>query len=315
MAPEQETSWRRRTEIDLRRAGSALDAMEADVSLWMPRNLEGRSAALDELAFLQDLLGVRGVGAEEPLVARTRALQEGLKRIDQRLYRRIRGRIRSGEYAGDRLRSVLQRYAGETAASQGDLIAGYDTLDILVHGLMLCHPAPAESVARSTEMVQYEATPARAVLAMIDRARIGPDDVFYDLGSGLGHIVLLVRLLTGARAYGIEIDPGFCAYARESAAELAVSGVQFIAEDARHADYGQGTVFFLFTPFRGAILGSVQERLAAQAARRPIRVCTYGTCTHEVAKTQWLQVEDAAMLHDFRLAVFHSHSSLGGNED
>lgn len=302
-------TWHERTEIDLRRAGSGLEAMEADASLRVPCNLGARSRALDELAFLQELLGVRGLGVGEPLVARARALQQDLAQIDKQLYAGIRRQIRRGDYTSAELRSELEQYAGGERATRGGLIAGYDTLDVLVHGLFLCRPTPEETVPRSLEMVQYEATPARAVLAMIDDAGIGPEDVFYDLGAGLGHVVLLVHLLTGARAVGVERDPAFCAYARASADELAVSGVALVAADARQADLGLGTVYFLFTPFRGTILRAVLERLEEQATRRPIRVCTYGTCTHEVAKASWLRADDEAMVHDFRLAVFHSRTS------
>jgi hypothetical protein len=308
MSSGERSSWRERTEIDLRRAGTGLDAMEADASLFAPRNLEARSGALDELAFLQELLRVRGLDAADPLVARAFSLQRDLERVDQRLFGRMRQRIRAGGYTPHSLRAALERYAGYRPAQRAAEIAGYDALDVLVHGLLLSDPTPEETVIRSPEMVQYEATPARAVLAMVDDAQIDSEDVFYDLGAGLGHIVILVHLLTGAQACGVEIEPAFCAYARVSAEELRLSGVRFVVADAREADYGEGTVFFLFTPFRGAILHAVLGRLEEQAKRRTIRVCTYGTCTHEVAKEPWLQVQHADMVHDFRLAVFRSVS-------
>jgi hypothetical protein len=299
--------------MDLRRAGASLDAIEADASLYLPHNLEDRSRALDELAFLRELFRLRGRDAAGLLSARARVLQQDLEQVDRRLYRRLRRRIRAGTCGPQALRAAMERYAGVKTAQSSGQITGYDALDALVHGLFLLKPTPEETVVRSAEMVQYEATPARAILAMIDDAQIGPEDVFYDLGAGLGHVVLLVRLLSGAQAYGVEIEPAFCTYARASAEELALSGVTFITADAQHADYGQGTVFFLFTPFRGAILRAVVGRLHEQAARRPIRVCTYGTCTHEVGKVPWLRVQDAAMVHDFRLAVFRSLPRLSSD--
>jgi hypothetical protein len=33
--------------------------------------------------------------------------------------------------------------------------------------------------------------------------------------------------------------------------------VEFINVDARQADYSEGTVFFMFTPFRGEISGGI----------------------------------------------------------
>jgi hypothetical protein len=280
--------------------------METDASLLAPRNLEARSGALDELGFLQELFRMRGLDVDDPYAVRARALRQRLEAVDERLFRGMRQRIRAGGYTPHSLRAALAQYVDQKPAPHTDMIAGYDTLDVVVHGLLLTDPTPQETVIRIPEMVQYEATPARAILAMIDEARIGPEDVFYDLGAGLGHVAVLVHLLTGARTFGIELEPAFCAYARASAARLGLSRVTFVTADARHADYGEGNVFFLFTPFRGTILRAVLRRLQEQAVLRPIRVCSYGTCTHEIAKAPWLQIQRADMVHDFRVAVFRS---------
>jgi hypothetical protein len=298
--------WRKRREIDLRRAGASLDALEADSSLLVPHHLEARSGALDELGFLQELYRVRGLDADDPFVLRAHALRERLEAVDERLFRCMRQGIRAGSYTPGSLRAALLQYADQKRTPRDDIIAGYDALDVLVHGLLLTEPTPQETVIRSPEMVQYEATPARVVLAMVDDAQIGPEDVFYDLGAGLGHVAILVHLLTGARTYGVEIERAFCDYARASVARLELSGVSFVNADARCADYRDGNVFFLFTPFRGSILHAVLGRLREQAALCPIRVCSYGTCTREIAQMPWLQVQRPEMVHDFRLAVFHS---------
>jgi hypothetical protein len=42
---------------------------------------------------------------------------------------------------------------------------------------------------------------------MINDANLCRDDVFHDLGSGLGHVVMLVALLSGAPAIGVEVEP------------------------------------------------------------------------------------------------------------
>jgi hypothetical protein len=65
--------------------------------------------------------------------------------------------------------------------------------------------------------------------------------------------------------------------------------VTFISCDARQADYSEGTFFFMFTPFRGAILQEVLELLRREALRRRIKIITYGPCTAEVAGQSWLE--------------------------
>lgn len=128
-------------------------------------------------------------------------------------------------------------------------------------------------------MVHCEETPARTILDLMDQCVIGAQDVFYDLGSGLGQVVLLVHLLAGVKAKGVEFEPAFCEFARKQAAALGLTAVDFINTNARNADYSDGTVFFLFTPFRGQILHDVLERLEQAARQRQIRLCTFGSCS------------------------------------
>ena len=54
-----------------------------------------------------------------------------------------------------------------------------------------------------------------------------------DLGSGLGKVALLVALLTGARAYGVEIDPCLVSRARAAARSLDLQSAEFIEGDIR----------------------------------------------------------------------------------
>jgi hypothetical protein len=81
--------------------------------------------------------------------------------------------------------------------------------------------------------------------------------------------------------------------------------VEFIALDAREAALSDGNVFFLYTPFRGALLQEVLEKLRAIAARRPIRVCSFGPCTPELAQTSWLTLRTGSLSAE-ALAVWDS---------
>jgi SAM-dependent methyltransferase len=166
---------------------------------------------------------------------------------------------------------------------------GYDALDAFVSGLLAGEEAPAETVTREAEMVYYQPTPARVVLRLIEWAKIGPEDVFFDLGAGLGQVCLLVRLLSGATTHGVEIEPAYVAYARACAARLGLDRADFAAIDARQADYSTGTVFFLYTPFTGHLLAVVLARLRAAAAGRAVRVGAYGPCTAALARQEWLR--------------------------
>ena len=239
------------------------------------------------------------------LEARAAALSRRLEAVNERTARRLADRIGAGRYTGAGLRRAFARLA------TFDRSGRYDALDLLVEG-MLAAGEPAEvRHPREPEMVGYQPAPARAILSLIERARVGPGDLLYDLGSGLGRVAILVALLSGARAQGLELEPAYVEYAARSARLLGLPGVQFVQGDARQASLAGGTVYFMFTPFRGAMLRQVLERLRAEARARPIRVCTLGPCTAEVAGASWLEPRGGGA-GEHEVAVFRSVEPPGG---
>jgi H2-forming N5,N10-methylenetetrahydromethanopterin dehydrogenase-like enzyme len=113
---------------------------------------------------------------------------------------------------------------------------------------------------------------------------------------------LLVSICTGARAIGVELEPSFVASAERCAQKLNLKGVTFVQQDARDADLSGGTVFYFYTPFTGSILRTVLNSLRNEAAKRPIRVCTFGPCTRTVAQEPWL--EPGMILETDQVIVF-----------
>jgi 16S rRNA A1518/A1519 N6-dimethyltransferase RsmA/KsgA/DIM1 with predicted DNA glycosylase/AP lyase activity len=153
-------------------------------------------------------------------------------------------------------------------------------------------------------MVFYQPTPARHIFHMIAVTALTASDVLVDLGSGLGHVPLLVSMCTGASSVGIEVEASYVERARQCAQRLNLNRVAFIQQDARAADLSGGTVFYLYTPFTGSTLRCVLNLLRREAATRRIRICTYGPCTSVIAEESWL-VATAAPATD-RIAVFSS---------
>ena len=113
------------------------------------------------------------------------------------------------------------------------------------------------------------------VLQAISVANIGPRDVFVDVGSGVGRVLALVNLLTGAQTLGVEIQAELVHAAQAFAMRLALSAVQTVHGDAieRIGALPHETVYFLYCPFSGERLEGVLEVLRAVAEVRPIRVC------------------------------------------
>jgi SAM-dependent methyltransferase len=82
---------------------------------------------------------------------------------------------------------------------------------------------------------------------MLTLARITPDDVVYDLGSGDGRIVMLAAQKYHARGVGIEIDPKLVARAKEVAVQAeVVDRVRFIEGDLFEANIREATLVTLY---------------------------------------------------------------------
>lgn len=294
--------------MDLARFKSDLDALQQDKTLDVETNLRARVRALDLVSFVlravREIRHARGPSVDlDALERQAQDVQRWLEPINARLFARLRATIQSGNWTTASLRHEFGLYT-DYAGEPGQVHLGYDGLDALVDGVLLVEPAPQETRARAAGMIHYEPTPARVVLDMIDHAGLTCSDVFYDLGSGLGQVVILARLLGGAKAKGIEYEPAFCAYAQRCVQRLRLTGAEFINADARDVSYADGTVFFMFAPFTGAVLRAVLEKLRVEVQKRPIKVCTYGPCTPQMFEQRWLRSLDAGANHEFKLAIF-----------
>ncbi len=185
----------------------------------------------------------------------------------------------------------------------------YDHLDELIAGVFAFDQPGAPQAPAGPENVFYQPTPARHIFALIRQAHLTAADTLIDLGSGLGHVPLLVSSSTGARAIGIEFESAYIASARSCAQKLNLDRVSFLLEDAREADLSAGTVFYLYTPFTGSILRTVLNALRAEAALRsqsatnPFRIATFGPCTTIVAQEPWLAATTPPA--EDRITVFH----------
>jgi hypothetical protein len=113
------------------------------------------------------------------------------------------------------------------------------------------------------------------IVTAVLEAPVGADDVLVDIGAGLGRVVILAHLLSGARAHGIEIQVPLVEQARARAVELQLPHVTFAHADAASSDV-DGSVFFVYAPCNGEMLDRVLDRLAAVARRRRIVVAAVG---------------------------------------
>lgn len=293
--------------MDVQALKNQLLTLINDQSLLATPHLEARKEALDLIAYVGEIVKIPGNHSDlQDVYYQSLALCEQLRTIDQQLFQRVRADLIAGNFGPDSLRTLLNQFTAYTPDQRGQPDFEYNGLDVLLEQAIFPAPFPTQSREREPGMIRYEATPARIILELIDSLTLTPHDYFVDLGSGLGLVVILFHLLTGLPATGIEFDPVYCEYAQSRAAELNLKKVTFLNADARSADLSQGTIFYFFTPFINEVFNTVLEKLRQQAKRRSLYICSYGTCTLELAKLPWLQIRDPAMEHDFKLAIFTS---------
>jgi hypothetical protein len=200
---------------------SDLEVIERNSALYKETNFDSRVEAIDYIEFniidrIEGLLHTINQPEElTRLKQSAERLKNRLEEIDENLFQRLRADIRMGSYTGTALKGLIDEYVeGDLRGGRQQDEIGYDSLDVFVNGLLLIHPVPTETKAREPEMVFYQQTPARIILELVEKAHLTRKDVFYDLGSGLGQVPLLVNLLSGVTAKGIEFEPAYCDYAR-----------------------------------------------------------------------------------------------------
>ncbi len=288
-----------------------LHALEQHKSLVHPANFVERVATLNRLEVqfihrLKDLMSTHGYHTELTFLhQRSRRLQHRLAAVNTALFGQLRDQIISGTYSPVALRQLFHTYLGPAlGAPPSDAIFHVDSLDAFINGILGIHHAPEATRSIQLEMISYKATPARIIFSLLDQYPFTPDDVLYDLGAGLGRIPLCVGLLSRAQAKGVEYEPAYCTFAQQRADRLNLSRVTFLNIDAREADYTDGTVFFLYTPFIGTILQDVLNRLRHEAQTRHITVAAYGPCIRDIAQQSWLQLNQPQRLQDRALALF-----------
>jgi hypothetical protein len=274
---------------------ASLTLLEADSSLFLRDQLRKRLIALDDLD-----AGFGGFDCEDStrcrysrLHQRAKALRIRLEAANAELYRALRSVIGRGGQP----RALLQWLEDSAIVHEPRSPSpglGFDYRDELMSGVLQL-PEPSEpNLQPSPEMVPYQPTPVRHILHLIGAALIAEDDVFVDLGSGLGHVPLMVSMITGAQSVGIEMQAAYVVSARECAQSLQLSRVQFIAQDARDANLSRGTVFYLYSPFKGSILADVLGALRRESMHRSIKICSLGPCTRKVSDETWLKTSEVS---------------------
>jgi Histone methylation protein DOT1 len=174
----------------------------------------------------------------------------------------MRARLLSTQVSPAGFRAALTGVPPHERDAWLDLVFGLDAL-------------PDDGPELPRGCVPYLPCSVDAILRMVDHAGVQPSDVFVDIGAGVGRAAVLVHLLTGASAIGLEIQPGLVLTARDLTTRLNVSRYSPIEGDATELTrfITIGSIFFLYCPFSGERLSLLLDDLEPIARTRQIRVC------------------------------------------
>jgi len=108
-------------------------------------------------------------------------------------------------------------------------------------------PAPGLGNATFLKRVPYVPTPPDIVEKMLDLAKVTPDDVVYDLGSGDGRIVITAAQKYKAHAVGIEINADLYRQSRDRIKELGLDDrAKVMCEDMFDVSLHHATVVVMY---------------------------------------------------------------------
>ncbi len=126
------------------------------------------------------------------------------------------------------------------------LLAGTFVLTLLLFVVSTGAQQPLKPLEKKPD-VPYMPTHEKVVAEMLKVAKVGKDDILYDLGSGDGRIVIAAAKEFGTRGVGVDIDPDLIREARENAVKAGVADkVKFLQQDLFETDIREATVVTLY---------------------------------------------------------------------
>jgi SAM-dependent methyltransferase len=118
-------------------------------------------------------------------------------------------------------------------------------------------------------------TPYEDMARLFAGVDVHPTDVIVDVGCGKGRSLnWLLESFPQNRIVGIELDPELAA--RTAARLRRRANVSILSGDATELLPADGTIFYLFNPFDGAVM----ERFTAALARLPAATVVYYNAKH-----------------------------------
>jgi precorrin-6B methylase 2 len=125
-----------------------------------------------------------------------------------------------------------------------------------------------------------------------------PDDVFYDIGCGMGRVLCVLARTNIRKCVGIELRKDLCALARLNALHMRgrKAEIGIICADASVADLSEGTLYFMYNPFGVETLRDVLENIRKSLSLNPrnIKIVYYNSIHEPLFQScKWLEQFDS----------------------
>ncbi|MFO0722591.1 MAG: hypothetical protein U1E65_02330 [Myxococcota bacterium] len=146
---------------------------------------------------------------------------------------------------------------------------------------------PTRETPKDKLMVDYVQTGVQTIFEIVPE--LGPSDVLYDIGSGLGLVVLLLEFLTPARIKGVEIEPAYHRVLEERIRRFGRVRATSILGAAEAHDYSDATAIYMYYPMRGERMNRLMQKIEADTRGRPLRVYSTGHASDALAELPWLE--------------------------
>lgn len=193
-------------------------------------------------------------------------LQGALQAASRRSHARLREQLAEGSMGGAALRRLF------------DAVPPPERDHFVEEALGIAYP-PLDEPGLTTDTMTYAPSGYAEIVRAIDASGLAAGDRFLDLGAGLGKVVMLAALLTGATSLGIERDQRLCQLGAQACRDIRLAGVDLRPGDAREVDDLTTEVVFMYLPFSGEVLASVMARLMANASSRGVALRQRFLCT------------------------------------
>lgn len=136
--------------------------------------------------------------------------------------------------------------------------------------------------AEGNRRCRYEPSGWRDLRRSLPLETVSDEDVFLDIGSGKGRVLLQASRYPFRRIVGLEISEELNRIARANLKARGVDRFELITGDIVEADLPDDvTVAYAYNPVRGELFGKLAEKLIASVDRAPRRVRFIYNCALE----------------------------------